>query len=274
MENTSFSVVLSVYKNDKPKYVKRALDSITTQQTLPPNEIILVVDGPIPSELKDLIHTYEKNPIFNIIWIPKNKGLGNALRIGVNAAKYDLVARMDADDISLPDRFHKQIDFLKKNPQCDLIGGQISEFIEKEDNIVGRRIVPIFHDEILKEIKKRCPFNHVSIMGKRSSIIKAGNYIDWHFNEDYYLWIRMAQACSKFANLPEILVNVRVGKDMYKRRGGWKYFTSEAKIQKYMLRNSIIPLPRYLYNVFGRFIIQVLMPNRVRGYVFQKLFRK
>lgn len=271
-----FSIVTSVYKNDKPEFVARALDSITTLQTRKPDEVVLVVDGPVPENLKSLILERQKSrkDLYNIIWLPQNKGLGNALRVGVEAAKYSIIARMDSDDVSLPDRFEKQIAYMEAHPECDLLGGQISEFIGDESNVVGNRIVPCNHKDILMWLKGRCPFNHMSVMALRSRVLEVGNYIDWHYNEDYYLWIRMAEAGYNFANLPDTLVNVRVGKDMYARRGGWKYFISEKGLQDYMLRHKMIGLPRYLYNVAGRFAIQVAMPNSLRGFIFQKLFRK
>jgi hypothetical protein len=114
----------------------------------------------------------------------------------------------------------------------------------------------------------------MTVTALRSRVIAVGNYKDWHFNEDYYLWIRMAEAGCTFANLPDILVNVRVGKEMYARRGGWKYFKSEKGLQTYMLKHGIISWPRYIVNVIIRFIVQVALPNRVRGLFFQKLFRK
>ncbi len=271
-----FSVLMSVYRSDKPKFVRRAIESVTAEQTRKPNEVVLVVDGPVPEELATLIRNYEQAPdsIFNVIWLPENKGLGNALRVGVEAASNEIIVRMDSDDVSSPDRFEKQITYMEQHPECDVLGGQISEFINEESNIVGKRVVPCEHDKILTWLKGRCPFNHVSVMMLRSRVLEVGNYIDWHFNEDYYLWIRMAEAGCRFANLPDTLINVRVGADMYRRRGGWKYFKSEKGLQDYMLQKHIISLPRYCYNVLGRFAVQVAMPNRLRGFIFQKLFRK
>lgn len=272
----TFSVITSVYKRDNPVYVKRALESISMAQSVKPDEVVLVVDGPVPDELRKLIiNTAQTLPeLYNVIWLPENKGLGNALRVGVENAKYDIVARMDSDDVSAPDRFEKQIAYMEAHPDCDVVGGQITEFIDSESNIVGKREVPCNHDEILMWLKGRCPFNHMSVTMLRSRVIAVGNYLDWHFNEDYYLWIRMAEAGYRFANLPDTLVNVRVGKEMYARRGGWKYFKSEKGLQDYMFGHKMISLPRYCYNVLGRFVIQVAMPNKLRGFIFQKLFRK
>ena len=273
--SSKFTVITSVYRNDKPEFVQRSIESITTIQTLKPAEVVLVVDGPVPTDLANLISCYEQSSkgFFNVIWLPENKGLGNALRVGVEAAKYEFIARMDSDDVSAPDRFEKQITYMETHPDCDLLGGQISEFIDREYNIVGKRIVPCKHDEILMWLKGRCPFNHVSVTMLRSRVLAVGNYLDWHFNEDYYLWIRMAEAGYSFANLPDMLVNVRVGADMYRRRGGWKYFKSEKGLQDYMLKRKMISFPRYCYNVLGRFVIQVAMPNKLRGFVFRTLFR-
>lgn len=271
-----FSVLMSVYRNDKPEFVRAAIESVTSQQTLKPTEVVLVVDGPVPDALACVVKKYEEAPhsIFKVIWLPENQGLGNALRIGMEQASFEIIARMDSDDVSMPDRFEKQITYMNEHKDCSLIGGQIAEFIGTENNIVGKRIVPCENNDILERLKSRCPFNHMSVMMLRSHVIAAGNYIDWHFNEDYYLWIRMAEAGCKFANLPDTLVNVRVGKDMYARRGGGKYFISEKGLQDYMLDRKMISVPRYCYNVLGRFIIQVAMPNRFRAFLFQKLFRK
>lgn len=271
-----FSVVTSVYRNDKPAFVAHALKSITTAQSVRPDEVVLIVDGPVPDKLKELIVDKAKTEanLYNVIWLPENKGLGNALRVGVENAKYDIVARMDSDDVSAPDRFEKQIAYFETHPDCDVLGGQMSEFIGIEDNIVGNRYVPCDNQDIRQYLKARCPLNHVTVMMRKEAVLKVGNYQDWHYNEDYYLWIRMAEAGYHFANLPETLVNVRVGKEMYARRGGWRYFKSEKGLQDHMLRHKMISLPRYCYNVLGRFIIQVAMPNKLRGFIFQKLFRK
>lgn len=267
---------MSVYRNDRPEFVERALDSVTALQRLKPNEVVLVVDGPVSNELKLIIEKrFLKEPdLYNIVWLPKNRGLGNALRIGVGVARNEMIARMDSDDVSNPYRFEKQIAYMKAHPECDVLGGQISEFIDTENNVVGLRKVPCVNEEIRTYLKKRCPFNHMSVMMLRSRVIAVGNYMDWHFNEDYYLWIRMAEANFNFANLPDTLVNVRVGKDMYARRGGWNYFKSEKGLQDYMLGHKLITFPQFCYNVFGRFVVQVAIPNRLRGFIFQKMFRK
>lgn len=274
MKTVDFSVCTSVYRNDSPEFVRIALDSITTEQTLCPSEVVLVVDGPVPGPLSDIIKSYHSTEYFHVIWLPENKGLGNALKLGVENAKYSIIARMDSDDISAPDRFEKQIKYLEDHPECDIVGGQMTEFIDNPDNVVGRRDVPLTNEDIYKYMKSRCGLNHVTVMFRKDAVLKAGNYQDWFWNEDYYLWVRMMLAGCKFANLPDVLVNVRSGKDQYARRGGMRYFKSEEGIQRLMLKNHLVSFARYLFNVSARLLVQVLMPNWLRGFVFQKLFRK
>ncbi len=262
-----------VYRNDNPTHFLTAVRSIFNQ-TVKPSEIVLVVDGPIPDALEEAIIALQNEISFlKLVRFATNKGHGVARRSSLDNCSNDIVALMDADDISLPHRFEEQLEILHSS-NADIVGGNISEFINTPDNIVGQRVVPKTDTEIKKYIKYRCPFNQMTVMFKKEAYYKAGGYIDWYCDEDYYLWLRMYQKGCVFANTGTVLVNVRVGKDMYKRRGGWKYFKSEAKLQKYMWDNGIISLPLMCYNVLGRFVVQVAMPNSVRGFVFQKLFRK
>lgn len=271
-----FSVCISVYKNDNPEYVKEALDSMLVYQSVKPDEIVLVQDGPVPAELSVILSKYGSvyEGLVKIIGLEKNGGLGNALKIGVSSAKNDIIARMDSDDICLPDRFEKQINYLETHPECDIIGGQMTEFIGNPDNIVSRREVPLSNEDIYQYMKSRCGLNHVTVMFRKNAVISAGNYKDCFWNEDYYLWVRMMIKGCHFANLPDVLVNVRSGADQYQRRGGMRYFKSEVGIQKLMMENGIISWPRYCFNVAARWGVQVAMPNKLRGFVFQKLFRK
>lgn len=273
---TKFSIITSVYKNDKPEFVRGALDSMLVHQGVKPNEIVLIQDGPVPEDLAAVLTEYEsKYPeVMHVIRLAKNGGLGNALKLGVENAKYDLCARMDSDDICLPDRFEKQLAYLEAHPECDIVGGQMTEFIDTPDNIVGRREVPLTNKEIYEFMKSRCALNHVTVMFRKEAVLKAGNYQDWFWNEDYYLWVRMMMAGCKFANIPDVAVNVRSGADQYARRGGKKYFDSEIGIKKLMLEKGMITRKEYIINYIQRFIIQLLLPNSVRGWVFRTFARK
>ena len=270
----NFSVAMSVYHKDSALFFDRALESITDLQSVKPSEIVLVCDGPLNSDLDSVIEKYQnKYPIFKVIRLSENKGLGNALKLAVENSSYELIARMDSDDVSLPDRFEQQIRFFNDNPEIDIVGGDISEFIGTENNIVGKRVVPTKDSEIKEYMKKRCAFNHVSVMYKKSSVQSVGGYLDWFWNEDYYLWIRMQLGNLLFANTGTILVNVRVGEDMYQRRGGKKYYRSEYGLQKYMLDNKMIGKLTFIMNVTKRLIVQIILPNKIRGWVFRKFTR-
>ena len=273
-EHEPFSIAMSVYKSDNPSFFDRALSSITELQTVMPDEIVLVVDGPVSEELNKVIAKYEKKyDVFNVIRLEKNGGLGNALKIAVENARCELIARMDSDDVSSPTRFEEQLNYLTAHPQTDIVGGDITEFIGAEENIVGKRAVPQTNNEIREYMKTRCAMNHVSVMYKKSSVQAAGGYQDWFWNEDYYLWIRMWLNNAVFANTGTVLVNVRVGEEMYQRRGGDKYFKSEKGLQDYMLQHKMIGVSTYIKNVGKRLIVQKLLPNKLRGWVFRTFAR-
>ena len=272
----SFSIITSIYKNDQPDYVRVALDSMLVNQTIKPTEIVLVRDGLVPANLDSLLNEYEERypEVFNIIRLEQNGGLGKALKLGVENAKYDIIARMDSDDICLPNRFELQLKYMEQHPEVDIVGGQMTEFIDTPDNIVGKRVVPCTNNDIYEFMKSRCALNHVTVMFRKEAVLKAGNYQDWFWNEDYYLWVRMMLAKCQFANVQEVLVNVRSGADQYARRGGRKYYESEKGIKKLQLENKMISKGEYLYFVMQRYIIQILMPNWLRGWVFRTFARK
>lgn len=269
-----FSVAMSVYRSDDPIFFDRALASITELQTVMPDEVVLIVDGPVSNKLNQVIEKYEQlYPIFHIIRLKKNGGLGNALKIAVESAQYDVIARMDSDDVSLPTRFEQQLRFFEQHPETDIVGGDITEFIGEESNVVGKRAVPQSNADIREYMKKRCAMNHMSVMYKKDAVQAAGGYQDWFWNEDYYLWIRMWLNDAVFGNTGTVLVNVRVGEEMYQRRGGEKYFNSEKRLQDYMLEHKMISRTLYIENVAKRFIIQKILPNSVRGWVFRTFAR-
>lgn len=274
MSEMKFSVCMSVYRNDKPEDFLVAVRSIYNQ-TEPPSEIILVVDGSIPEPIDKAIATLlGEIPVMKVIRLEKNSGHAIARQTGLDVATNNLCAVMDSDDIAVPERFEKQLKAFEEHPEVSVVGGIINEFIGSIDNVVGTRIVPEKDTDIKDYMKSRCPMNLVTVMLKKDDVMKVGGYQDWYCEEDYYLWIRLTLAGYKFYNIQENLVNVRVGEEMYQRRGGMRYFKSEAKLQKYMWKNGIISFPKYCYNVLLRLVLQVLMPNKLRGWVFQKFARK
>ena len=269
-----FSVLISVYKKEKPEYLKTALQSIINQ-TLKPNEIVIVKDGLLTQELDDCIKEYEnKYPeLIKILAFKENRGLGLALRDGVTACKYDYIARMDSDDIAKPERFAKQFQYLKQHPETALLGTWITEFSKDENKPDTLTKLPCSQKEILKYAKRRNPFRHMTMVLKKEAVIKAGNYRDFLWFEDYDLWIKMLQKGYIATNIPEYLVNVRADEEMYARRGGWQYLKQDYKFQQLLLNSKFITCKQFIRNIFYRSIVRI-MPNKLRIIFYKKLLRK
>ena len=275
-----FSVIMSIYKSDVPELVRVALDSLL-QQTLLPNEIVIVADGPVPYQLEAEVQSLKFKvqslglPI-EVTYLPqeKNGGLGEAMRIAAEAAKYDYLARMDSDDICLPDRFEKQMKCFEEDPELSLVGGMITEFDGEPENIIAKRILPLEDAEIKKMMRGRCAVNHVTVIFKKADLMKSGNYQPFWKQEDHYLWARMMEHGCKFRNIPDVVVNVRSGKDQIARRGGLRFYKSVVRVFWYMYRHGLISFGYFLYICTVRGIVQVLMPNKLRTWVYLHLLRK
>ena len=267
-----FSVLLSVYKSDKADEVAYALDSVLNQ-TMKPDQIVLVLDGPVSEELNELIKSYtSKEKLINVVPLDKNVGLGKALSIGLTHCKYEYVARMDSDDFSLPVRFEKQVAFLEAHPEIDVLGGQIAEYDSTMEHELAVRTVPITMEEISDRMRIRNGMNHVTVMYKKSAVLTAGNYQHCPYFEDYYLWCRMIKAGYVFHNLDSVLVNVRTGESMYQRRGGKAYNEAIKSFQKKILDLGIINRVQYCKNLLIRLCV-ANMPNALRGYLYKTKLR-
>lgn len=267
-----FSVLMAVYKNDIPNEVDNAICSVLNQ-TLSPKEVVIVVDGPIPQKLDELLNDYSLNSKFNIIRLRENGGLGNALKIGIQHCSSEYVARMDSDDFSVPERFEKQVRYLKCHPETDVIGGQIAEYDKELKNRIATRVVPLEMVDIKNRIRSRNPMNHVTVMYRKSAVIDAGNYATCLYFEDYYLWCRMLKNGCVFHNLDDVLVNVRTGDDMYKRRGGSTYNNAIVDFQHRIQKLGVISKGDMIKNIMIRVCV-ANMPNVLRGYLYQHQLRQ
>ena len=273
MHDIKFSVLISVYDNDNPDYLLLALNSIWYDQILKPNEIVLVKDGPISNSLDATIKKFENPNIpLKSIQLPSNLGLGNALSIGLIECSNDLVARMDSDDISKPNRFLKQVDHFSKH-DTDVLGSWVDEFQDNMLNKVSVRKAPEKHIECIKKLRFTSPFNHPSVMFKKSSVILAGNYMELFLKEDTYLWVRMAVHNFKFANIQDSLLYFRLSKNMYKRRRGIKYVRSEIKIYNTLLNTKLISQIEYLF-LLPLIIFIRLLPHILLRVFYKKIVRK
>lgn len=268
----TYSVLMSVYKNDNPKYLTDSIKSML-DQTIVTNDFVIVKDGELTKELDYVISEYRREYDFiNVIELPSNVGLGSALSIGLRECKNELVARMDADDYSFKTRIEKQLKFLEENPEVDLIGTQSYEFIDDENTPVQYNKFPVEHDEIVKYAHARNPYSHPSVIFKKSKVIEAGNYQQVYLCEDYDLWIRMIQSGCKCANLDEYLFAVRVSKDFFKRRGGMKYVKSINNLMIRNMHNEFFSKYDYVKNMTIRSVVY-LMPNFMRTFVYSKFLR-
>ena len=236
-EYPKFSVLMSLYIKEKAEYFDECMQSMLNQTVLPA-EIVIVFDGPISDELRKTVERYRTE---NPGWIKtveneKNKGLGLALADGVPACTYELIARMDTDDIARADRFEKQLEMFMNDSELDICGSHIIEFEGQIDNILSKRDVPIKHKEIAEYQKQRSAFNHMTVMYKKSTVLRAGNYEHCPLMEDDMMWIRMLIAGAKCANVDDYLVYARTGYEMIERRGGWSYYKN-IKVEE---RKSLI----------------------------------
>lgn len=269
----NFSVLMSIYIKDNPKWFEEALDSMVNQ-TLKPTELLIMQDGPITDIQKVIIDKYmEKYPFIRTIPNNTNQGLGLVLKDGINAAKYDLIARMDADDISIPTRFEKQIEYFKNHLEVDCVGSLIVEFEDNPYNSDIVRKLPETNEEIIRFAKKRNPIGHSSVMYKKEAVLKAGNYRDYYLVEDYDLWVRMIESGAKFYNFQEAITYMRINKDFYKRRGGLKYYKSIHKFKKELYKKGYLSFKEYLKTNTASLIV-TMMPGFMRTFIYKKLLRK
>lgn len=225
---------MSIYHKELPQYFEACMRSIWYEQSLKPDEIVLVKDGSLTTDLESVIEKWqsELGKVLVVVSLEKNVGLGKALNIGLSNCSNEWVFRMDTDDICIRDRFKKQINFIKAHPDISLLSGQIEEFNGSVENVTGIKSVPQTHNEILKFSKTRNPFNHMAMAYKKSSIESVGGYQHHLYMEDYNLWLRLLSAGFKAANLKDTLVIVRAGQDMIKRRKGKVYVNSEWQLFK------------------------------------------
>ena len=260
---------MSVYYKEKAEYLKLALDSIINQ-TLKPNEIVLVQDGKLTNELQAVITDYlQKYPyIFKTYALKQNQGLGKALNFGMQKCSNELIARMDTDDIAEPNRFELQIKEFEQDKELTLCGGQIAEFADNPKEITGYRNVPLKHNEILSFAKKRNPFNHMTVMFKKQAIQSVGGYMDMPYFEDFWLWARMLKAGYKAKNIDQVLVKVRAGQDMIARRGGLNYAKCIIRFEKTLYSIGLINIIEMIDYIMLRSIVSI-MPESLRLMIYR-----
>ena len=267
-----FSVLLNIYAKDKPVWIKQALDSVLTNNVCP-TEVVIMVDGPVGKDIQTVLDEAVKNKTVRVLSHPVNIGRGAALGYAVPKCNYELIALMDADDVSRKDRFEKQLAAFAANPKLAVCGGQIQEVDATTFEPLSERKVPLTHDEIKQNLKTRMPFNNVTVMFKKAAVLEAGNYKAFGMVEDYYMWARVMAKGKIAQNVPDVLVDVRVNPSLYSRRGGWNYFHMNKMLFNEMKKLRLLSFKDYYYTLSVRFVVQVLMPNWLRSMFYKRALR-
>ena len=267
-----YSVLMTVYKNDNPEYFKLALESMINQ-TKKPDEIVLVNDGPIPEVLQNTINLLNTDGVIKQINLEKNVGLGLALNEGLKACKNELIARMDSDDISLPSRCERQVREFEKNPSLDIVGLPVKEFSDNVNNIVGERIVPLTNKEIYQFAKTRDPFNHPTVMYRKSKVIESGMYGNYRKNQDTDLWIKMLSHDAVCMNISDDLFRFRFDNNTYKKRKNWENTKLLIDIRKKAWKSGYCSFIDFVLVAIAQFGIYI-MPEKFQKLIYTKILRR
>jgi glycosyltransferase involved in cell wall biosynthesis len=246
-----FTLLVSVYEGDRPEYLRRALRSAVDEQTVRPDQVVIVRDGPVRDELaRCLDELCRRSPVpVTYVPLPDNLGLGPALDEGLAVSWFDVVARMDADDVAMPHRFEVELPLIA---DADIVGGGLLEFVTDTDDIVGQRVPPTDPGQIQRYARMHDPFNHPTVIYRRRAVLAAGGYGALRLMEDYALFARMLAGGARAVNVAEPLVYYRVGAEAFKRRGGTGLLRSELRLQNQFRRERFTTLAEYLRNVLVR----------------------
>ncbi len=264
------SLLLPVWHRDRSDFLTAAFRSTVTDQTRRPDHVVVVRDGPVePALARTLAELADTSPVpVDVLELARNDGLGPALDAGLEACKHDVVARMDADDISLPHRFAVQMPLVEAG--ADLVGSGLLEFGEGADDVVGRRVPPTEPDDIRARARFADPFNHPTVVYRRGRVQAVGGYGDFALMEDYLLWAKMILAGARVANVAEPLVLYRVGAGAYRRRGGVAQLRTELGLQRRLHALGFTTPAQYARNVVVRGGYR-MVPEAVRRTVYRRM---
>jgi glycosyltransferase involved in cell wall biosynthesis len=273
-----FSVLISVYYKEKAAYLHECFQSLL-DQTVKPAEIVLVKDGALSDDLEEVIKKWQiefpaNNIEFIVISLAENSGLPVALNLGIKSCSFNYIARMDSDDICIPDRFEKQFAVLEKDAEIALLGGQVAEFDEEMKNPLGYRYVPLSNVNIVKFSRWRSPFNHPSVIFKKNVVLAVGGYPEQLRNwQDYALWGKILAKGYKACNVPEIVIHMRTGDSLFTRRSGLKYLKYEIKAYNIIFKSGLIKRSVYYPGLIIKILIR-LLPRKLLSKIYSKFLRK
>lgn len=270
----AYSVLMSVYRRERPEYLRIALDSMIGQ-TIKPSEIVMVKDGQLTEDLDEVLDEYGLRypKLFRFVSYEENRGLGFALREGVRACTHEIIARMDTDDYSYPNRMEIQLRAMCDDGY-DMVGSQVSEFIDDPNNPVAITALPEGPEEIRSYSKRRNPFRHPPMTFRKSRVIEAGNYgPDFLYFEDWDLFNRMLAIGCRARNIHETLVAMRVSSDFYSRRGGLPYLGHAWDFKKAQFERGYFTAGDLIISFIPQAVV-CLLPNTVRSLVYSRLLRR
>jgi glycosyltransferase involved in cell wall biosynthesis len=265
------SVLLPVYARESPEFLQESLESVAAQ-TRPAEEVVIVADGPMTERLDAVIDSFCARLPLVVVRLRENLGLGAALHVGLEQCRGEYVARMDADDVCLPQRFARQLEFLKLSPHVDVAGSAIAEFNEHPGAVYAVRRLPVEGDALRSFAKYRNPLNHVTVTFRRKAVLEAGSYQPCAGFEDYHLWMRMLRRGHCLHNLPEVLVYVRCGSGMQQRRGGLTYFRRELAFQRFLYRTGLTAASDCARNILLRAPLRIA-PEFLRAFCYERFLR-
>lgn len=268
-----YSVLMSIYAKDKPEYLEISIDSMLNQ-TVAPEQFVLVVDGPISKELRQLICAYQNDnaELFTIVPLKHNGGLGHALNIGLKYCRNELVARMDADDISLPERCEKELKCFCEEKMLDICGCNLDEFSGEPKNIVTSRLVPSEYEQIKRFMRRRQAFNHATVIYKKAAVIRAGGYETLKRKEDFDLFSRMLTQGNYAKNIEESLYLCRVDKNGYRRRKSWDNLKSAVYVYARHLKRKGCTLLDFLI-ICGAEALFLVLPDSMMKWISDHFLR-
>ncbi|UYM04028.1 glycosyltransferase [Solicola gregarius] len=273
MSPVPFSLLLPVYGGDDPRFLRTAFTSAVNEQSRPPNDVVLIQDGPVGSQLAaEIVRIVADSPVpVKHIPLVENVGLGPALDRGLDACGHGVVARMDADDICVPHRFATQLPLIEAG--ADIVGSGLMEFVDDVDHVVETRVPPIGEEQIRATARFRDPFNHPTVVYRRDAVLAAGGYQDMPLMEDYLLFARMLSNGAMPVNVVEPLVYYRVGAGAYARRGGVEQLRAELELQRRFRAERITTRSEYVRNVVVRGGYR-LVPERMRRAAYRRIIAR
>ena len=272
-----FSVLMAVYGKDNPEFYRIALDSVTTNQLLKPTQVVIVYDGLVPKEIENNTSEVESNNpsiVFTVVRQETNQGLAAALNAGLKECQCEYVARMDSDDYAVPERFSKQIEYLESHKEIDVLGGTIAEFIDDPQITESRREVGHTHQEIIKMAKRRTPFNHMTVIYKKSRVLAVGGYnVDFGKLEDYKLWVDLIASGCQLANMEDVVIHMRVGNGLIDRRSNKREIKDWDNLQQDLIDAKII---NRFESILNRMYIRMFtyMPRKMKSVIYRVILRK